>query len=463
MVGVFPPDTCRRSAGGDLRVLDRFLEDVRIEVAERGREQHRRPVEVDHALHRLLDGRGLGDHLLLADLDAGELGDDRGAFRVGLVVSEIGLRADQMKPMVKGAGAASARMSARRAPPKAPMAPGKNGNREGASPHASARTNCEIDSWIAYRPPHVSRFFRRPELFVTSPPTGPTAVTDDGLGSAFSVPMSTKPAAETFASLDLGALGTQVRRRNAAGARFWPRSSVMDARVDERGEDSVWIAAADRAQLLAEAKELERRRAGRGVAAAVTASPSPSRTTSTSPGCRRPQPARLRSRAQGGRARGRSPRSPPARSAWGRPTSISSPPVSSACARRTGCRKTRSTCAHSGRVELRLGGGGQRRAGQFRAGYRHRRLGSHSRGLQRPRRSRADARSAPRERGAFPPVGPRLRVGLALTVEDAARVAELVRGYGARDHDSLRARHRMLVAWDHRLRALPRNPHAPPG
>jgi hypothetical protein len=34
---------------------------------------------------------------------------------------------------------------------------------------------------------------------------------------------------------------------------------------------------------------------------------------------------------------------------------------------------------------------------------------------------------------------------------------------GARDHDSLRARHRMLVAWDHRLRALPRNPHAPPG
>ena len=34
---------------------------------------------------------------------------------------------------------------------------------------------------------------------------------------------------------------------------------------------------------------------------------------------------------------------------------------------------------------------------------------------------------------------------------------------GARDHDSLRGRHRMLVAWDHRLRALPQTPHAPPG
>ena len=34
---------------------------------------------------------------------------------------------------------------------------------------------------------------------------------------------------------------------------------------------------------------------------------------------------------------------------------------------------------------------------------------------------------------------------------------------GAGDHDSLRRRHRMLVAWDHRLRALPQIPHAPPG
>jgi DUF218 domain len=34
---------------------------------------------------------------------------------------------------------------------------------------------------------------------------------------------------------------------------------------------------------------------------------------------------------------------------------------------------------------------------------------------------------------------------------------------GARDHNALRGRHRMLVAWDHRLRALPQISHAPPG
>jgi len=34
---------------------------------------------------------------------------------------------------------------------------------------------------------------------------------------------------------------------------------------------------------------------------------------------------------------------------------------------------------------------------------------------------------------------------------------------GARDHSSLRGRHRMLVAWGHRLRGLPRVPGAPPG
>jgi hypothetical protein len=34
---------------------------------------------------------------------------------------------------------------------------------------------------------------------------------------------------------------------------------------------------------------------------------------------------------------------------------------------------------------------------------------------------------------------------------------------GARDHDSLRGRHRMLVAWDHRFRALPQIPGGPQG
>jgi hypothetical protein len=77
---------------GDVLVLAGLLEDVGIEVPERGREQQGRPVEVDHALHRLLDGHGLRDHLLLADLDAGELGQRRRALGVRLVVAVVGLR-----------------------------------------------------------------------------------------------------------------------------------------------------------------------------------------------------------------------------------------------------------------------------------------------------------------------------------------------------------------------------------
>jgi allophanate hydrolase len=73
--------------------------------------------------------------------------------------------------------------------------------------------------------------------------------------------MSTKSAVATFPSLDLGALA----RRYEDGARpaevLSEIFAVMDARVDERGEDGVWIASTDRAQLRAEAKQLERRHA----------------------------------------------------------------------------------------------------------------------------------------------------------------------------------------------------------
>ncbi|HTB60036.1 MAG TPA: allophanate hydrolase [Polyangia bacterium] len=73
--------------------------------------------------------------------------------------------------------------------------------------------------------------------------------------------MSTKPAAATFPSLDLGALGSRYEDGARPAEVLAEIFAVMDARVDERGEDGVWIASTDRAQLLAEAKELERRRA----------------------------------------------------------------------------------------------------------------------------------------------------------------------------------------------------------
>src|SRR4051812_16932514 len=69
--------------------------------------------------------------------------------------------------------------------------------------------------------------------------------------------MSTKPAAANFPSLDLGVLA----RRYEEGARPAEVLAEIFALIDERGDDGVWIASTDRAQLLAEAKELERRRA----------------------------------------------------------------------------------------------------------------------------------------------------------------------------------------------------------
>ena len=78
----------------DLGIFHRRLEDVGIEIAERGREQEPGAVEIDHALHGLRDLDGLGDALLLDHLDAGHLLDRGGAFGMRLVVTEIVARTD---------------------------------------------------------------------------------------------------------------------------------------------------------------------------------------------------------------------------------------------------------------------------------------------------------------------------------------------------------------------------------
>ena len=78
----------------DLRILRRHAQHVRVEVAERGREQERGAVEVDHALHRFLDGDRLGHLLFLDDLHAGHLLQDGRALGMGLVVAVVVARAD---------------------------------------------------------------------------------------------------------------------------------------------------------------------------------------------------------------------------------------------------------------------------------------------------------------------------------------------------------------------------------
>ena len=70
------------------------LDHVRAEVAERGREQERGAVEIDHQLHGLLDRVGFRDLLLLDHLDAGHLLQRRGAGGVRLVVAVVVARAD---------------------------------------------------------------------------------------------------------------------------------------------------------------------------------------------------------------------------------------------------------------------------------------------------------------------------------------------------------------------------------
>ena len=55
----------------DLGVLRGHLQDVRVEIAEAGREQQAGVIQLDHALHGLGDVIGLGDLFFLDDLHAG--------------------------------------------------------------------------------------------------------------------------------------------------------------------------------------------------------------------------------------------------------------------------------------------------------------------------------------------------------------------------------------------------------
>ncbi len=75
-------------------VLARHRQHVRVEVAERGREQQRGAVLRDHALHGLLHGVGLGHVLFLDHLDASHLLHHGHGFSVRLVVAEVVLRTD---------------------------------------------------------------------------------------------------------------------------------------------------------------------------------------------------------------------------------------------------------------------------------------------------------------------------------------------------------------------------------
>src|SRR6267142_1103739 len=78
----------------DLGILLGHPEDVRIEVAERRREQERRAVLLDHRPHRLLHVGGVRDLLLLDHRDAGHLLEGGGRLGLRLVVAVVVAWAD---------------------------------------------------------------------------------------------------------------------------------------------------------------------------------------------------------------------------------------------------------------------------------------------------------------------------------------------------------------------------------
>jgi hypothetical protein len=68
-IGVLLPER-RGVTEGDVRILLGEIDDERIVVAERGREDQVGAIEIDHRLHRLGDSVGLGDVLFLDHSDA---------------------------------------------------------------------------------------------------------------------------------------------------------------------------------------------------------------------------------------------------------------------------------------------------------------------------------------------------------------------------------------------------------
>ena len=76
------------------RKLLRHLDHVRIVVTERGREEQRGAVEIDHRLDRLFDGVGFRHFLFLNDLEAGHFLQRRGALGMSLVVAIVVARTD---------------------------------------------------------------------------------------------------------------------------------------------------------------------------------------------------------------------------------------------------------------------------------------------------------------------------------------------------------------------------------
>ena len=77
-----------------VRIFLRHLQHVRVEIAERGREDQSSAIQVDHAFHGLLDVGSFGDLLFLDHFDAAHLANHRRGLGMGLIVAEVVTRPD---------------------------------------------------------------------------------------------------------------------------------------------------------------------------------------------------------------------------------------------------------------------------------------------------------------------------------------------------------------------------------
>ena len=221
------------------------------------------------------------------------------------------------------------------------------------------------------------------------------------------------PAAEFPSSLDAGSARPMRWPAETPAPPTSPGRSSRRSRCPRREHEGIWIHRRQPEAVLAEARELERRReAGRGAAALrgplrgqgqhrrrrgcpprPAARRSPIRARRSAPVVRRLQ-------AAGGAAH-RQDQPGPVRHRAGR----------HAVALRRPQQPVRRPL-HRRRVELRVGGGGGARAGELRAGHRHGRLGPGAGGLHQPRRAQTEPRSAQHHRRRARLSLARLRLGL---------------------------------------------------
>ena len=446
----------RRVAELHVRIFLGEVDDEGRVIAERGREDQARAVEVDHQFHRLRDRVGLGHVLLLDHLDARHFLQRLDRDRVRLVPAEIVARADvdDADREVLGGEGAPERAEISVAPANAEAVVLSSVRREMsvtdivtsscvASVDAEAApypvlTVCKVRAVAAavvarcvHRGPRLHLSAPRPIVGRRAPSFSPAPdesrprqrVADRRrspcLSLALGIAAARAGSPRTREPLD-DRNDRIARRRSCRREAARPRRSKRPTPASRAHDDPALFIALDRKPRRSRRRAPQAAR-GRRQAALWRSLRRQGQYRRRRPADDRGLPG-FRLSARRVRLSSSSGSSAPARSSSARPISTSSRPGSSACARPTAFRAMRCAPISFPAVELGLGDRGRRRARPVLARHRHGGIGARARGAQRHRRAEAFARRA---------VGLRRRPGLpharhvsifALDVADAFAV-----------------------------------------